>query len=94
MIYRLGNKVIGIGNLPNGKRKSLYVGNDCCITKVASFSSDEAADKFESYLSYFLGLEPLNKAGDIEESDAEFMCKAMSKTVNKSVADNHFIGGF
>lgn len=31
---------------------------------------------------------------DREESDAEFMCKAMSKTVNKSIADNNFIGGF
>lgn len=34
------------------------------------------------------------KVGDTDESDAEFMCKAMSKTVNKSIADNNFIGGF
>ena len=32
--------------------------------------------------------------GDTEESDAEFMCKVMSKTVNKSVSDKDFIGGF
>ena len=31
---------------------------------------------------------------DREESDAEFMCKAMSKTVNKSTDDRNFIGGF
>jgi glycerol-3-phosphate O-acyltransferase len=45
----------------------------------------------------------LNKAIDIidkhipeltEESDAEFMCKAMSKTINKSTDDRNFIGGF
>ena len=67
MLYKKGNKVIGVGNLPNSKRKSLYVGNTCCITKVASFSSDEAADKFESYLDYFLGLEPqAEKAGDTD----------------------------
>lgn len=35
-----------------------------------------------------------DKNGDTEESDAEFMCKVMSKTVNKSIADNNFIGGF
>ena len=29
-----------------------------------------------------------------QESDAEFMCKAMSKTVNKSISDKDFIGGF
>lgn len=34
------------------------------------------------------------KVGDIEESDAEFMCKVMSKTVNKSTDDRNFIGGF
>ena len=65
MLYKKGDKVIGIGDLPNSKRKSLYVGNDYCITKVASFSNDEAADEFERYLSYFLGLESQNKAGDI-----------------------------
>lgn len=34
------------------------------------------------------------KEGDTEESDAEFMCKAMSKTVNKSTDDRNFYGGF
>jgi len=57
MLYKKGDKVIGVGNLPNSKRKSLYVGNDYCITKVASFSNDETADTFESYLNYFLELE-------------------------------------
>ena len=66
MLYRLGNRVIGVGILPGSKRKSLYVGNDCCITKVASFSSDEAADNFENYLNHFLGLEPQNKVGNTE----------------------------
>ena len=66
MLYKKGDKVIGIGDLPNSKRKSLYVGNDYCITKVASFSNDEASDTFESYLCYFLGLEPQNKAGDTD----------------------------
>lgn len=68
MLYKKGDKVIGIGNLPNSKRKSLYIGNSYCITKVASFSNDEASDIFESYLSYFLGLEPQNKVGDIDEN--------------------------
>lgn len=36
----------------------------------------------------------LYKVGDTEESDAEFMCKAMSKTVNKSTDVRNFIGGF
>lgn len=31
---------------------------------------------------------------DTEESDAEFMCKAMSKTVNKTISDKDFINGF
>ena len=57
MLYRKGEIVIGVGNLPNTKRKSLYVGTEYCVTKVASFSSDEAADKFENYLYYFLGLD-------------------------------------
>lgn len=34
------------------------------------------------------------KVGDTEESDAEFMCRVMSKTVNKSTDDRNFIGGF
>ena len=34
------------------------------------------------------------KASDTDESDAEFMCRVMSKTVNKSIADNNFTGGF
>ena len=38
--------------------------------------------------------EEMYKAGDKEESDAEFMCKAMSKTVNKSISDKDFICGF
>ena len=57
MLYRKGERVIGVGNLPNTKRKSLYVGTLNCVAKVASFSSDEAADKFEDYLCYFLGLD-------------------------------------
>ena len=56
MLYRKGERAIGVGNLPNTKRKSLYVGTEYCVTKVASFSSDEAADEFEDYLCYFLGL--------------------------------------
>ena len=56
MLYRKNKSVIGIGYLPNSKRKSLYVGTEYCVTKVASFSNDESADKFEDYLCYFLGL--------------------------------------
>lgn len=56
MLYRKFKNVIGIGKLPNCKRKSLYVGTENCIRKVASFSNDEAAETFESYLEYFLGL--------------------------------------
>ena len=36
----------------------------------------------------------LYKAGDTDESDAEFMCRVMSKTINKSTDDRNFIGGF
>ena len=57
MLYRKDKSVIGIGNLPNCKRKCLYVGNEYCIEKVASFSSDEQANVFERYLEYFLGLQ-------------------------------------
>lgn len=35
----------------------------------------------------------VKRAGETEESDAEFMCKAMSKTINKSTDDRNFIGG-
>ena len=35
-----------------------------------------------------------DKDGETDESDAEFMCKVMSKTVNKSTDDRNFIGGF
>lgn len=57
MLYRKDKSVIGIGNLPNCKRKCLYVGNEYCIEKVASFSNDEQANVFERYLEYFLGLQ-------------------------------------
>ena len=65
MLYRKGERVIGVGNLPNCKRKCLYVGSKYCIEKVASFSSDEQADKFEDYLCYFLGL---NNEKDIDNA--------------------------
>ena len=54
MAYRRGDYTIGVGMLPGSKRPSLYVGNKCCIHKVASFSSDDAAEDFKRYLEYFL----------------------------------------
>ena len=56
MLYRKFKSVIGVGKLPDNKRKCLYIGTENCIRKVASFTNDEAAEVFESYLEYFLGL--------------------------------------
>ena len=56
MLYRKDKSVIGIGKLPNCKRKCLYVGTEYCIEKVATFSNDEQAEIFEQYLEYFLGM--------------------------------------
>ena len=66
MLYRKFKSVIGIGKLPYNKRKCLYIGTENCIRKVASFTNDEAAETFESYLEYFLGLthtEPCKEEG-------------------------------
>ena len=57
MVYRYNNQSIGVGNLPNCKKKCLYIGHDYCIRKVATFSNDEEAENFERTLQYFLGLE-------------------------------------
>ncbi|MBR1904880.1 MAG: hypothetical protein IJ819_00255 [Clostridiales bacterium] len=57
MVYRYNDQSIGVGNLPNCKKKCLYIGHGCCIRKVATFSNDEEAENFERTLQYFLGLE-------------------------------------
>lgn len=57
MVYRYNNQSIGVGNLPNCKKKCLYIGYNGVIRKVASFSNDEEAENFERTLQYFLGLE-------------------------------------
>ena len=56
MTYRKGGYSLGVGYLPGSKRKSLYIGENYQITKVASFSNDEAADEFGRWLEFFLGL--------------------------------------
>ena len=47
-----GEMCIGIGELPGSKRPCLYVGNEYCIRKVASFQNGDAAELFEAFLRY------------------------------------------
>lgn len=51
-----GEMVIGSGNLPGLKKPCLYVGNEYCIEKVASFNSEDARKLFEAYFEKFLGV--------------------------------------
>ena len=56
MIYKKGDVVIAVSELPKRKKKCLLVGNDLAITKVASFDDDEAAEMFMNVLEYFCGI--------------------------------------
>lgn len=67
MVYRRGDKAIGIGNFPRNKRKCLYIQNGCVIRKVASFTSDRDAEIFEQWLEFFLGLSDLEEINNGEE---------------------------
>lgn len=69
MVYRSGEKAIGIGNLPRSKRKCLYVQDGCIIRKVASFTSDQDAEMFERRLQYFLGISDTDGVKDEEAED-------------------------
>lgn len=56
MVYSKGDKMISIeNNSIFGKRPGLYIGECNKLLKVASFGSEEKADKFEEYLRYFFG---------------------------------------
>lgn len=56
MTYTRGEYSLGVGSLPGAKRPALYIGNKYCIHKVASFSSEEAAEEFTRWLEYFFSL--------------------------------------
>lgn len=56
MTYSKGHKIIAIEYNPLfGKRPELYIGTPSELLKVACFSSEEKARKFEEWLQYFFG---------------------------------------
>lgn len=92
MLYRKGNQCIGIGSLPNSKRKALWIGSDYCIRKVGSFSNDEAAEDFERYLEDFLGVAN-NSLATVRIGDKIYVSEnPVLKTIDKS--GECVLGGF
>lgn len=57
MTYSKGHKMISIEMRPLfGKvRPELYIGEGNQLLKVATFGSEEKAEKFEEWLQYFFG---------------------------------------
>lgn len=56
-MYRRGDEVFGVTNLPRYKKPVLYVGNGCVIRKIASFGSKEDAEEFCEMLNRWFGFE-------------------------------------
>ena len=76
-----------------GEQKAYLDGFESCAESIEKYLTKEGKQKLECLL---MAVRNAVEIEDIEpqESDAEFMCKVMSKTINKSIPDNNFIGGF
>ena len=44
--FKRDDEIIGITHLPSHKKPVLLIGNGLCSQKIASFDSEEAAEKF------------------------------------------------
>ena len=75
-----------------GEQKAYLDGYEMCSKCIKKYLSDEGKQKLECLL---MAVRNAVEIEDIEpqESDAEFMCKVMSKTINKFTDDRNFIGG-
>lgn len=55
MIYKRGKFGISVSQVNGfGKRPSLWIHNDNCMVKVASFGSEEKAELFMKYLDWLM----------------------------------------
>jgi len=54
-LYWKGNKLIAVMTFPDRKRKSLCIGEGNRMERVATFKSDDAADRFEELFVEYLG---------------------------------------
>ena len=54
--FRRGEETIHIAHLPNYKKPVLLIGNGYCSQKIASFDSEEYAERFCKLLDKWLGL--------------------------------------
>ena len=79
-----------------GEQKAYLDGFERCAECVEQYLTVKGKNILEGLLMAVRNAVEIEDVveSDIEESDAEFMCKAMSKTINKFTDDRNFIGGF
>lgn len=70
MTYSRGNYCISVEQIDGfGKRPGLWLGEGNQLLKVASFGSEEKAQKFEDWLEFFMFGTPIDGEDDDDEAE-------------------------